>query len=192
MIMEEETCHEEPHEKEELVEEGAHHHSSSLLDVVTSEDNFNSDEDSAWARAKQITLAKWVKADLGEWLQANSFLYDRDHTDYKNWQKKQRILEPKAKTLNPPLSGEELGRWIHTKRTRYGRLTKRLQKSGSGRHQLTALDKWILSLFQFIEPHIMRQKETKSLGIREVCKIFSIFICRSFNISNVFPIRHSV
>ena len=134
-------------------------------------DSTTEEADSDDPRARHISLTREVERDLGEWLQANPFLYDRALPDYKNSAKKKRTLHAKGQSLQPPLTGDQLKRWIHTKRTKYGRLTKKGQKSGSAATQLTALDKWTLDLFQFMAPHIVRQKDTKSLGTSQVCQV---------------------
>ncbi|KAK3871952.1 hypothetical protein Pcinc_022931 [Petrolisthes cinctipes] len=60
---------------------------------------------------------------------------------------------------------EELVWWLHTKRTRYGRILTKLEKSGSVRTRLTDLEQWIYQLFSFMEKHIQRQRPTKTLGL---------------------------
>lgn len=118
---------------------------------------------------RHVNLPRRVERELGEWLEANAFLYDRGATEYKNTAKKKRTLENKAKSLTPPLTGAELQRWINTKRTKYGRLTKAMAKSGAGAIYLTELDQWVLQLFGFLGKHIVRQKDPKTLGLRKVC-----------------------
>ena len=142
------------------------------------DDDASSDEGefSGGSRAKNITLTKKKEAEIVEWLQAHPFLYDRGHPLYKNKSKKTRTMEQQAKKLG--MKREELARWIHTKRTRFGKLTK-MAKSGSGATSLTQLDQWILKLFKFLGPHIVRQRETKTLGIGQVRKniFFFLFWC---------------
>ena len=74
-------------------------------------------------------------------------------------------------SLMPPLTGEELTRWFNTRRTQYGRITKKIGPSGSGAPHLTELEKWILKLFAFMQPHILRHKDTKVLGTQQVITI---------------------
>ena len=129
------------------------------------DDDDSSDEGEVGTRAKNITLSRKVEAEIVEWLQENLFLYDRGHPQYKHNAKKSRTMEEQAKKLG--MKKEELARWIHTKRTRFGKLTK-MSKSGTGQTSLTQLDKWILKLFKFLGPHIVRHRDTKTLGIGEV------------------------
>ena len=128
-------------------------------------DDSTDEEEVVGTRAKNITLSRKVEAEIVEWLQENPFLYDRGHPQCKHKVKKSRTMEEQAKKLG--MKKEELARWIHTKRTRFGKLTK-LSKSGSGQTSLTQLDKWILKLFSFLGPHIVRHRDTEMLGIGKV------------------------
>ncbi|XP_050722488.1 uncharacterized protein LOC127001634 isoform X4 [Eriocheir sinensis] len=101
-----------------------------------------------------VILEKEVEAQLSKWLVENPILYSRGHN---NSVKKVMLFEEKAKSLNPPLTGEQLRRWFDTMRTRYGKLTN--PKSGSWAHRLpTDRDKWIMRLFSFLDTHIVRHK----------------------------------
>ena len=113
----------------------------------------------------KLHLSKREEASLVEWLQENDFLYNRLHEDHKNKDKKQRVLEEKGRSLRPPRTLEEMNRWIHSRRTQYGRLSRKLDKSGSGRRPCTDHEAWILKTFGFFQRHIQRQRPTKSLGI---------------------------
>ncbi|KAK4323029.1 hypothetical protein Pmani_006265 [Petrolisthes manimaculis] len=117
-------------------------------------------------RTKPLWLAPELERELAEWLHSNQFLYDRSCISYKDTQRKTQVLQEKAASLDPPLTAAELRRWIHSMRTRYGRLTK--AKSGSGASKPpTERDQWILQIFDFMGKHIVRHKATKTLGIKE-------------------------
>ena len=133
-----------------------------------------SDELTQEPRGKGVQFNKRVEGEIVEWLQAHPLLYDRGHTDYKNRHKKDRVMEEQARRVH--VTKEELARWIHTKRTRYGKLTKKIEKSGAARVPLTDLDRWILDKFSFMKPHIVRQKEPRSLGIGQVRNILILII----------------
>ena len=129
----------------------------------------------ASARAQSIiSMAKKVEAELAEWLQEQEFLYVRTHVDSKNTRKKDRVLEEKGKSLVPPQTLDQMKKWLHTRRTQYGRITKKIDKSGAARAELTSHKKWILTTYHFFQRHIKRQRPTKSLGVRQVCKIYQI------------------
>ena len=129
-----------------------------------------SDEQSQDPRGKGIHFSRRIEGEIVEWLQANPLLYDRGHADYKSRHKKDRVMEEEARRLN--VTKEQLARWIHTKRTRYGKLTKKMEKSGAGRVPITDLDRWILDKFAFMGAHIVRHREPRTLGIGQVRKIF--------------------
>ena len=141
-------------------------HSEEQTHQERNDDAFSDEgEEEGGTRAKNISLTRKKEAEIVEWLQDHPFLYDRGHPLYKNKAKKSRTMEQQAKKLG--LKTEELEKWIHTKRTRFGKLTK-MAKSGTGATSLTQLDKWILKLFQFLGPHIVRQRETKTFEIGKV------------------------
>ena len=139
---------------------------SQLLGATAREDT--SDEQGQDARGKGVQFNRRMEGEIVEWLQANPLLYDRGHTDYKSRHKKDRVMEEEAKRLG--VTKDQLSRWIHTKRTRYGKLTKKIEKSGSGRVPLTDLDRWILDKFSFMSAHIVRLREPRTLGLGQVRK----------------------
>ncbi|KAK4310459.1 hypothetical protein Pmani_015607 [Petrolisthes manimaculis] len=59
-------------------------------------------------QTKPLCLAPEVERELGEWLQLNQFLYDRGCISYKDTQRKTRVLQVKAVSLDPPLTAAEL------------------------------------------------------------------------------------
>ncbi|XP_063883691.1 uncharacterized protein LOC135112800 [Scylla paramamosain] len=71
-----------------------------------------------------------VERELGEWQQENTFLYDKSLNKYRNMERKNCIKEKDA-SLTSPLTGDDIECWIHSMRTRYGKLTKDSNKSGS-------------------------------------------------------------
>ena len=123
------------------------------------------------ARYKQIALTRKDEAAVAEWLQQNKFLYSRTEFYYRNKDRKKMKYQEMGRKLNPPLSGDELQRFVNTRRTQFGRITKRISKSGSGAPHLTELDQWILKMFEFMRPHIKRHRETRVLGVSQVSKI---------------------
>ncbi|KAK3878983.1 hypothetical protein Pcinc_016427 [Petrolisthes cinctipes] len=82
-------------------------------------------------RRKPLQLPADEERELGEWLQENAFLYDRSLNEYRTKLKKDSVKEKKGATLNSPLSGDDIERWIKGLRTRYGKLTKLKSRSGS-------------------------------------------------------------
>ena len=134
----------------------------------TEDEGETTDEGHPLRVGRNVTLSRRVEVEIVEWLKENPYLYSRGHPHYKNKEKKQRAMDEHAKKIG--LTREELARWIHTKRTRFGKLTRDCNKSGSGQLSLSDLDRWTMKLFEFMRPHIVRQKPTKTLGIGQVCK----------------------
>ena len=135
------------------------------------------DEDGATAASQRrktthVFISDEQEQMLGEWVQEHPFLYDRGHQDFKDVHKKSKLFEEKGRTLEPPLTGKQLSTWLRSIRTRYGRLTK--DKSGQARRDLTAREKWILQVFHFFGRHIVRQKKTRTLGLKQVRKCLSV------------------
>ena len=58
------------------------------LPTTEEDDVLDDDETDGSQRSRKITLSRRIKRDLGEWLQANPFLYDRAAPGYKNASKK--------------------------------------------------------------------------------------------------------
>ena len=120
-------------------------------------------------KSTHVFLTDEQERMLGEWVQEHPLLFDRGCVDFKDAAKKNKLFEEKARTLEPPLTGKQLATWLRSIRTRYGRLTK--FKSGQAARDLTAREKWILSVFSFFGKHIVRQKKTKTLGTKQVSLI---------------------
>lgn len=112
---------------------------------------------------------------LGEWLQENPFLYNKGMAEYKDMKKKNRMFQEKGKTISPPLSGDELKRWLESIRNRFGRLTK--DKSGQNvPRPCTDRERWILDIFHFLGRHIVRQRKPKTLELPQVRRHNSFII----------------
>ena len=138
------------------------------LEETVQPDAYSTAEYSTGDEGRQgfVNFSRRVEKDLAEWLQDNPFIYDKGHLDYKNREKKLRTFELKGAQIKE--HPDRIKRWISTKRTQYGKLTKKMAKSGSGRLNLTAKDKWCLQLFNFMEAHISRHRQTKTLGTPQV------------------------
>ena len=121
-------------------------------------------------------MPRRVEAQLVEWLQDNEFLYNRGHHQYKNREKKRRAWQEMGASLVPPRTMEELTRWFHTRRTQYGKITKKTGVSGTGKSRLTQLERWVVDMFAFMLPHIHRHKETKDVGLPQVIKASNILV----------------
>ena len=126
-------------------------------------------------KVSSIILAEDVERELGEWLEHEvPFVYTKAHKDHMDRGKVARVFQEKAETLCPPLTGPKLFTWYRSLRTRYTRIPLEQTKSGQAAKRLTSREHWIRTTFNFLEPHIVRQRKTRDLGL-EVCTI-SIFI----------------
>lgn len=113
---------------------------------------------------------------LGEWLEEEAeFIYNKGLTEYKDKAKVYHAFDEKAKTLNPPISSQALHTWFYSLRSRFGRLTAEKSGQGSSR-RLTDRERWILNIFLFLRPHIVRQGKPKVLGLPQVR--YSVCFCQ--------------
>ena len=62
-----------------------------------------------------------MEREQGEWLQENTFLYDRSLNEYHNKSRKDSDRTERAPLLTS-LSDDDIGRWIKGMRTMYGKL----------------------------------------------------------------------
>jgi len=114
-----------------------------------------------------VILSEATERMLGEWLEEEvPFIYNKGLGEHKDTHKIAKLFEEKAATLDPPITGPELKQWFESNRTRYGRLSK--EKSGQGSRRYTEREKWILQLFRFLKPHIVRQRKPRTYGISTV------------------------
>ncbi|XP_068215340.1 uncharacterized protein [Palaemon carinicauda] len=151
----------EHQEEVELESEEAPQPLMESVEVVDKEDTVGA------VQSRHITLPKKVERDLGEWLQNHPYLYDRGAPEYKNIAKKKRTITEKARSMTPPLTYKELTWWLRTKRTRFGQILTKMDRSDAEWTQLTAMEKWIYNLFSFMEKHIQRQQPTRTLGLHQ-------------------------
>ncbi|XP_050738949.1 uncharacterized protein LOC127009678 [Eriocheir sinensis] len=104
-------------------------------------------------RRKWVTFTDEQEAELVEWLHNNPLFYNRKLKLYKDHQKKQLLMERKAKELKVKVL--ELKTWYTSMRTRYAKLLDRTSGSGA-MGDLTERDSWIVSAFSFMRPYIVR------------------------------------
>ena len=103
-------------------------------------------------------IAKWIETQ-------GHYIFDKGHREYKNAQKTALAFETLGKSLNPSISGPELRKWFHSNRSRLGRLT--LGQSDPDR-RLTQREKWIIEIFGFLTPHIVRHRKSKVVAFKNV------------------------
>ena len=94
------------------------------------------------------------------------FIFDKGHREYKNAEKTALAFETMAKSLQPPIKGQDLRTWFHSNRSRLGRLT--LQSVQEPDRRLTQREVWIKQIFGFLEPHIVRHRKSKCVAFKNV------------------------
>ncbi|XP_032891317.1 uncharacterized protein LOC116982106 isoform X2 [Amblyraja radiata] len=101
------------------------------------------------------------EGDLVEWYQAHRELYDKGHRDFRSTDLRNAMLENKAKEF-PGCSYDQLCQWFKSQRTRFGRLSHSLGKTGSASQPLTDREQWIVEKWGFVRNHIVRVHRRKS------------------------------
>lgn len=114
-----------------------------------------------------LFLPEPVERMLGDWLEHEAqCIYDKALPDHADKQKIDRIFAEKGATLDPPLTGLQLSTWYNSIRTRYGKITKPAEASGQGApKRKTDREKWIITQFAFLHPHIVRQRPPRVFGV---------------------------
>ena len=142
--------------------------------IVTS-DNACGGEDITYIRRKKKSPAVLLKDDEEQEI-ANHirdechYIYDKGHREYKNAEKTAAAFDHMAKEfVNPAIKGAELRTWFHSNRSRLGRIT--LQRIEEPEKRLTQREEWIRNIFGFLEPHIVRQRKSKSVAFKNVSTI---------------------
>ena len=157
-----------PQTRRRLEMEASHSESSEIDLLRSGEDDGSSDD----RRVRQLSLARRKEYQIVEWLQDTPCLYDKGHPDFKSREKKKRALSEMAQKID--MTVEELTRWITTKRTQYGKLRKG-KPTGTGASTYTDNERFILKNFTFLDPFILRLRETRTLGTKVGTK--TIYIC---------------
>ena len=128
------------------------------------------------SEADERLVATWLETD-------GHFIYDKGNRSYKDRAKCHKAFQDLGKKMDPPKTAEELRTWWYSVRSRFGRLTT--SKSGQGASQsskrLTDRERWILDVFHFLKPHIVRQRKPSMLGLKQVriqsCLSILVLLC---------------
>ncbi|XP_033122083.1 uncharacterized protein LOC117121088, partial [Anneissia japonica] len=105
-------------------------------------------------RERAYAFTEQEEAAIGEWYCDNSCLYNKRHRDFKNADKKRRLMEEKANSFDPPCTYKQLKMFLDSMRSQVGKITKR--KSGQGTQLMSDRDAWVVQTFGFLEKHIVR------------------------------------
>lgn len=124
-------------------------------------------------RAKNDTvhLTEANERKVAEWLEFEvPFIYTKGHRDYKDKKRIAAAFASMGASLVPPVTGPELKTWFNSVRTRYGRLTATKSGQAATTRRKTDREVWLLGLFEFLKPHIVRQRQPQVLGVpQQVC-----------------------
>ena len=119
-------------------------------------------------KSAMVVLTEEDERWISQWLEVEGeFIYNKGLNSYKDKAKVAKAFARLGSRCNPPITGDQMRTWFYSLRTRFGRLTT--GKSGQGAmKRMTAREKWILDLFHFLKPHIVRQRRTAQIGLNEV------------------------
>lgn len=146
-------------------------HSHETEDDDDDDDDARSQRPAVKRRKKNpsVILTDDQERVLTHWLETEGeFIYNRGRTAYKDKAKIAKAFEEQGAKLDPPVSGVELRTWFSSLRSRYGRLTNTVSGQATTSCRYTDREKWILELFLFLRPHIVRQHQTAHLGLSQV------------------------
>ena len=111
---------------------------------------------------KSIFLSDSYEEAIVEFVKQHEELYDKTNDSFKDKQKKERLWEQLAATINLPV--KTVKKWFDTQRTRYGKFTQ--TKSGQGAEKSTEQQNWLKDSFSFRRGHIRRKGVSKSSAFK--------------------------
>ena len=122
-------------------------------------------------KSAPVILTDADEQKIAEWIETEGhYLFDKGHVEYKNVHKIAKAFHDLGQSLEPPISGPEVRKWFQSNRSRFSRLT--LMKSGAGAtRRLSEREKWIITIFNFLKPHIVRYRKTTVVGFQTVSTI---------------------
>ena len=118
-------------------------------------------------RKDKLILTPEEEQDIANWFRENELFYDKTRKDYTDSKVKQRILDEKAATLNPPRTGLQLKTWLDSMRTSAGKLIKQ-GPSGTAKLNPTVKEKWICQNFGFLIEHIRRVPSRQAINVSSI------------------------
>ena len=130
-----------------------------------------------------VAVGKPVGTDnedfLVDWFRDRPFFYNQRDPDFKNRQKKDRLLAEVGAKLG--LSGPDVGRWFKSMRNVYGKWLRH-GKSGQADESLTPRQQWTLKSFKFLDEHMRVQSSSLTLGRVSITPLISLNL--NFTFSN--------
>lgn len=146
---------------------------ASLSDQVSESDTQSTSGEQCYSSSKaKKSRLMMMRSDLTaedeesmvEWLRENPQIYNKKLSTYKDKGKKDALWAEQAQVLGKDVS--MLIVWYRSIRTRFGKLTK--PKSGAGTDDRTDRDKWILTNFEFLKPHIHEVQSRTIVSVRSI------------------------
>ena len=104
-------------------------------------------------KSDPLNMTREQEEEVADWYLKNQILYNRKRADYKQIDRKARIMEEKAVEIG--CTAQQLKTWIDSMRTTVGKLTDPTKKQSEDRI-LTDRENWILENFRYLERHIRR------------------------------------
>ena len=116
---------------------------------------------------------------LVDWFRDRPFFYNQRDPEFKNRQKKDRLLAEVGAELG--LSGPDVGHWFKSMRNVYGKWLRH-GKSGQADESLTPRQQWTLKSFKFLDEHMRVQSSSLTLGRVSITPFISLNL--NFTFSN--------
>ena len=105
----------------------------SSVQVITPPDD---DAEKTRRKTNKLCLPAEDEQKIADWYRENPIFSDRTMRDYKDQQKKTRLMEEMAATLSVPCTAQQLKKWLESMRTYVGKLMK-VGPSGTAMRNLT-------------------------------------------------------
>ena len=102
------------------------------------------------------------EATIIEFVKTHPELYSKENARYLDKSRKDSLWKELGLQLRR--TAAEVQRWFNSQCTRYGKITSKQRKSGQGAPQMTGRQKWVLTNFAFLSPHILRKASTQTAG----------------------------
>jgi hypothetical protein len=118
-------------------------------------------------KLQKTQLNREDEEKVAGWFLEHEIFWNKSHPQYKDKILKERMLAELAEVLDPGMTGAQLGRWLSSMRTQYGKLIKGDQQN------LTEKQKWILKNFEVCRAYINRMPSRSGVKV-------SYFFCPYF------------
>ena len=114
---------------------------------------------------KEIRTVKFSdneEMEIREFIKSHPELYDKRNKYYQNPVYKQDLWKDLAQQLGEICTGDEIRKYYHAKRTDFGKIEIKSQKSGSSGRVLTMRQQQMLEDWSFLKDHISHERTMAS------------------------------